>query len=433
MNHTNDILTYKIQAYEAHFTIRLAIDNFPSHAYPSIQDLSFRSACYAADVALRVYFADVKRLVHNEVTSLLQPLLSDDDRTIKQEARDRSEALSKWEDEEYPLSYSHGVLNNLIHAVSEPRDGKFTLTAAAIGPKPISFFADAIINQCTREDNRRHPPFIAGGNFLPVARVALSEMRSFALRDHLPASDAKRFIFDAFCTAAGTLKINHIPWITNPNGNFGRPSSSIVHDVWLNLGAKPPPSLACTHSFVSRQPSTSTLAYYASEEIQAADPRAEWSALDPSLNNFKDVLHKVSLPVEWDINHATCDGGPAYITEAYQYVQRIYNASEPLHQLAMICAIICAGLLPRIFSPPFQGRPESVNKFPRYIAGLKWVIKKNHKGVSQPNPFITMVSTFIICHFDTKSPIHSQSNLRAWFKKHSESSCALMFYTNDLF
>ncbi|KAI6043194.1 hypothetical protein EDC04DRAFT_2600374 [Pisolithus marmoratus] len=50
------------EAYEAKFTIKLAIENLPPNAYSHISNASFRQACYAADVAFRVYFDDVKKL-----------------------------------------------------------------------------------------------------------------------------------------------------------------------------------------------------------------------------------------------------------------------------------------------------------------------------------------------------------------------------------
>ncbi|KAI5996096.1 hypothetical protein EDC04DRAFT_2612806 [Pisolithus marmoratus] len=46
------------EAYEAKFTIKLAIENLPPNAYSHISNALFRQACYAADMAFRVYFDD---------------------------------------------------------------------------------------------------------------------------------------------------------------------------------------------------------------------------------------------------------------------------------------------------------------------------------------------------------------------------------------
>ncbi|KAI6020606.1 hypothetical protein EDC04DRAFT_2939600, partial [Pisolithus marmoratus] len=142
------------EAYEAHFTIQLAIENIPNDVYRDMQEPSFRLACYAADVALRVYFKDVKTLVNKSVTTQLNPLLNNADRAIRQSTHDRLTALSRWLDERYPLSYIPGVLSNLLHAVVAPNNGQFQLMPSVLGKKPVAFFAERIIKQCTREDSR---------------------------------------------------------------------------------------------------------------------------------------------------------------------------------------------------------------------------------------------------------------------------------------
>ncbi|KIK22157.1 hypothetical protein PISMIDRAFT_23793 [Pisolithus microcarpus 441] len=171
-------------AYEARFTIQLAMENLPSTAYPNITDASFRQACYAADVAFKVYFEDVKKLVYNGITSELTPQLSSPQLAVRQSARERQAALSRWMDEKHPLSYNTGILSNLLQAITQPENGKFELTTSVLGKKPTTFIADIMIKQCSRVGNQNQPPFIKGGNFLQVARVAIEEIGKAATRSY---------------------------------------------------------------------------------------------------------------------------------------------------------------------------------------------------------------------------------------------------------
>jgi len=97
----------------------------PSDQYALIQDLPFQLSCYAAEVALKVYFDDVKELVTAKVSSLLTPAISGDDRLTKCKAQERSAALARWSDEQFPLSYLPGVLPNLLQAVIEHTPAAF--------------------------------------------------------------------------------------------------------------------------------------------------------------------------------------------------------------------------------------------------------------------------------------------------------------------
>jgi len=406
-----------LQAYEARFTIRLAIDNMPPDRYSSIQDLPFRLSCYAAEVALKVYFDDVKELVTAKVSLLLTPALSGEDRLAKCKAQERSAALARWSDEEFPLSYLPGVLPNLLQAVVEHTPAAFRLTSSTLGRKPVTFFADLILKQCKKPQANRKPPFIQGGNFLPVARVAFQEICSFAVQARIPPSETDKFVVDAVTTACEALKINHVPWSRNADAQNGRPSTVIVHDVWLNLGATAQPPLS-----LFRQDSNSSIAIQTSQAMQVSDPRAEWSVMEVQLNFFHSVLHKVKLPVEWNISHIHGTGVPPYIADAYKYVEDTYNANKPLHQLAIIASIICAGLIPDIFPSTDKQTPSNPRQFEEHLCNLDWVTQ-DRKGNAEAGPFITMVSGFIINMYEVTSVIsrrtHGQSDLKAWFNKHS--------------
>ncbi|KAI6038248.1 hypothetical protein EDC04DRAFT_2896647 [Pisolithus marmoratus] len=146
------------EAYEAKFTIKLAIENLLPNAYSHISDALFRQACYAVDMAFRVYFDDVKKLMREGVTAGTMAHLHLEDQLTQQSAQERLTALGHWMDERYHLSYMPGILLNLLQRLT-------------------SFIADIVIKQCTKDMAHNIPPFIKGGNFIHVARVAVEEMK----------------------------------------------------------------------------------------------------------------------------------------------------------------------------------------------------------------------------------------------------------------
>ncbi|KAI6040027.1 hypothetical protein EDC04DRAFT_2602772 [Pisolithus marmoratus] len=157
------------EAYEAKFTIKLAAENLPPNAYLHISNTSFRQACYAADMAFRVYFDDVKKLVREGVTAATTPLLHSEDQLTRQSAQERLTALGRWMDERHPLSYMPGILLNLLQAILVPNERKFELMTSMLGKKPTSFITDIVIKQCSKVMAHNIPPFIKGGNFIHVA------------------------------------------------------------------------------------------------------------------------------------------------------------------------------------------------------------------------------------------------------------------------
>ncbi|KAI5999180.1 hypothetical protein EDD15DRAFT_2193863 [Pisolithus albus] len=331
------------------------------------------------DITFKVYFEDVKKLLHTGITSELAPLLSLPQLTVRQSA---------WEqmmDEKHPLSYNTGILSNLLQAITQLENGKFELMTLVLGKKPMMFIVDIMIKQCSQVGNQTLPPFIKGGNFIQVAWVVIKEMGKH-------------------------LKINHMPWTQNPSGGAGRPSSMVTYEVWLNLGGKAALSINMHLTIYPGQQSSASLAYQVSKDIWAGNTHGDWSVMEVQLNLFDKVLHKVRLLAEWEISNIDGRGMLEYIVDAYQYVQNMYNGTKPLHQLAIICAVICAGLLPSIFCLKIGDYPSNKASYGEFIRNLEWV-EWDWKAARHAGWFITMVSGFIICLFEAGLLIISTSSM----------------------
>ncbi|KAI6102233.1 hypothetical protein F5141DRAFT_1065718 [Pisolithus sp. B1] len=121
-SHCMQELTYGFEHYElyiAHFTILHAIKNLPQHVYVELGDLCKHLACFAAEVGLCVYIADVMHLVSKEISKELHDIFIDEEDQINAELiHNRELALQRWCDSNNPLSYTKSTLMDLIHAIS---------------------------------------------------------------------------------------------------------------------------------------------------------------------------------------------------------------------------------------------------------------------------------------------------------------------------
>ena len=89
-------------------------------------------------------------MVQIGVMSELRPMLHSDDLNEHQFATDRRDALNTWLQQTDPLSFKDSVLPYLIRAVCPQNRQMPTLSISHIGNQNRSWFADIIIDICTR-------------------------------------------------------------------------------------------------------------------------------------------------------------------------------------------------------------------------------------------------------------------------------------------
>ncbi|KAF9219655.1 hypothetical protein BS17DRAFT_821483 [Gyrodon lividus] len=267
----------------------------------------------------------------------------------------------------------------------------------------------------------------------PQCSVSIIKIKLAASHASFQPKDILPFCAQAISYACYALKINHIPWSRNPTGRVGAQSSTIIHDVQLNLSTHPPPPSSPTTSYFTRDQSTHALAICSSEKVQASNPRGEWSALDVELLTFHSVLHKLVPPMEFDIDNATLGKVSDYITKAYNHSKTSFNGTQPLHQLAIIVTIAMAGLLLNAFPPDCLSALANPSQYKSFLHSLLWVICINCGGITNPQPFIVMVITFIINMFDLDSPIckcltsSPTPGIDNWTTKHSAKGITTLF------
>ena len=422
------------QSYLAAFTIAVAMEHMPHEGYPNHQeDDGLRLASYAAEVALRSLVGDMTTLVQNAVLEELTPIIAEGgpDATV---ARKRKRALAAWLDCPHPLSIDNDTLPLLLEAVVVPLDGDMVLGKSKPDSMPLAQFIKDLMTHCDKDCPRRCPPFVADGHFLHVARAAIREVISFArTRLGFKKEDVDALVERGFVAACHHLRIHQVPWSTPPAPGPGAPSRRVVHNVWMRLGSKDPKRPPASTAASAGTRTSAALARQTSLRMVAAEPIGAWSVMEVKLKTFHSVLHKTVLP-----NEHLMTGGPEeqgvepYILEAFEYARSSYDPDNPLHLLALLASIACAGLLPAIFASDAdvrENRPEVQAHFIGYIRTLAWVKKANKnngKGVNDKEVFVRMLTWYIICLYDRESPISRRTrdkttNNAKWFTKYSES------------
>ncbi|KAG6370252.1 hypothetical protein JVT61DRAFT_12196 [Boletus reticuloceps] len=426
-------------SYLAAFTIKIAMKHVPNDQYADQEDVILRLACYAADVALRSLVSDVMTLVQ---TALLEQLTSmiNEDGPEAGIARGRKRALIAWLRSKNPLSLDNDTLPYLIEAIVVPLDGEMDLKKSNPATTPLIQFIEDVVTHCKKDRPRRRPPFIADGQFLHVARAAICEVTAFARRHGIKEEDVVNVVHQGFIAACHKLKIHQVPWSIPANGRAGAPSTRVVHDVWMNLCAKNPKGPPMSAAILAHSRMPAALARRASQKIIASAPTGEWTIAEVSLKKFHTVLHKTVLPKELLVHGVEEQRVPDYIRAAFNHARTSYNPENPIHLLAIIASIACAGLLPAIFAHEADlndNVPSNPSHYTAHLRQLDWVRKPNKnggKGVNDKELFMRVLMWYIICLYDEESPISQRARARGedrpaggnskWFSKYSSKAKA---------
>ena len=378
---------------------------------------------------------DVVDLVTKSVSQETSQLIRSPRSVDRSQARQRDVALDRWRKSKYPMSYEEDILASLITAINPVRNNvtsTFELGRPAQGGKPLSFFVESIIKHSSA--SRCRPPFISKGSFRRIFKIAVVECRKMYIRHQYDAQQVDEIIIGLVTRIACEQRISHIPWVRDQiPGASGRPSNAILHTIWLPLGETEHPRVQ-PNSTAPVSQSQQIVAIRTSQRIAMDDPRSRWSACSIRLTHFHKILHKHSLPTEWGLENAADE----FQTSVYDWVSRNYDPlSNPLHAMSMFVALIFAGLLPKIYLGEVS-TPSDIKDIYQTVRSSPFVEKVNKKGSSRLDPFITMVSGFIIAMMDSGSPLgvaltqqrlgsadtHNKRNVTNFFNKHSKGSHA---------
>lgn len=348
---------------------------------------------------------------------------------------DRQIALTTWLKSDTPLAYTPSVLTSLIQSISHHDAIPMELTQVNTGQIAVTTFANVVYDVASNSTTRRMPPFIEDGNFRSVMLFAIEETKRAAAMAGHNDTNSINLIKRAIQYVCSKLKIAHVPWSSNVEPGH-QPLRTIVHHTWLTFTSLSSTTPSLSHDMLSRPQSSQMLAFTAATDIVHKNPYAEWSYMDVSLQNFATILHKRCPPSELSMEKTKFDGNSGDILEAYSAIISSYDGSQPIHQLALFCGYILAGLAPDVFAPKKPGSKAVKDKsvLQRYIRTLNWERRQGRKGTNQPASYITYGIPFILSYLDRKSSIQTKLKNnsdfnKAWVTKHSMHAIFILIFS----
>lgn len=363
-----------------------------------------KSCVYTTLVAL---IADSQRLVSLEVTKACNRDLQSQDQQLQASARKRLDLLAKWQKLKHPFAWNQpgeegsATYSLLLTLLNSYTDGRLDpLPTSSTGESmTYSGLAQHLLKLGCRTGDQPHTeaPLIKNG----ICSMSLRMTAPVTLRLMNDDSDCTHALWAAGIEA---LNINFLPW---------RPHNSKARTT----------TLRCWMQF-QRSPGASKLLERGSARdiaIKAAkqDPSAPWKV--PSLmSDMKGMWEKNVLPSEWDIKNASLSTKQEarYVSEAYAWVRDNFDGQKTYHRLGIVISIMFSRMLPNIAHPKAGesiDKSLSADEVTIAIREMAWD-PALHKGCTQVEPFITMMSTAIISILDSDSP----------FRRHLKGSDGIM-------
>jgi len=348
-------------------------------------------------------------------------------------AKTRKRAIAAWKVIQEPLAYGErgsatdtatmaALLKAILVGGAAMRAGLPLATR-----KTISYteFAQRLYNIGIWKEAIK-APVIKKSAFQAILPIAIQYMTRYC-----SVQRQSTFITDIFSDISRRMRIHFIPWSNAKPGQQGRPSEQPTITQWVTLCREPEDARPQRVSHVRSVVEDSLVGSLATS---ASDRNAGWTCLE-SLSKLGNLKPKAELPEEWGLQNASLSALDefAYVSDTYQYVQDTYNGGTWWHRMALLWAIMFSKVVPNIFFDKeeikaIQNGPDHSTEITSKIRALSWVsTEAARKGNTEPIPFVTMMSTYIIAMLDRKSPLrrYAASNAdsmgKGWTKKHSTS------------
>lgn len=414
-----------LQRYETYFRIQhmMLTPNFDKYK-DKIADAVMRQCVAVTEVAFNLYFQDVKNIVKKGVEAdiVREGRDSGNPNTVDILKKRRRAKLKAW------LSNGRDILNYdddnyaiLLRAIATtPEQVAKGLPGMETNEMSTHEFATKLFKMAA--DKNRFPleaPILPNGSFYPALSVAVSHIHSLC-----PVRGAAEFGINVFQLTTELLKIKFVPWKPAASGPGAHPRRP-VWNCWMSLG-KINSSNEQRAIALHPEEALHKAALDAQKAAMSRDAYTSWCTAEVGLSQLDSFIESVSLPTDWAIPQQSTD----YVLHTYEYVRDTYDGSKPLHQLALLAAVVLSKCLPNIFPPADTNarlKGSCTRAQTRQIAkGLPWVKKNKDKGMKEPSIFMSMFVTFIIALYDADSPLrkymatHDNSLGDAWTDKHSK-------------
>jgi hypothetical protein len=387
------------------------------------------------EIALHAFFDDTRQLVADGVRADVEASISaaaseDARKAAVRHGKDRKKSLKHWLSLETPLAYgqndSKETYQALLQAVVSNADN---LVNGLPGLQPNSMapmeFVNLLLGMSSPSSAAAlSAPVMANGLFLPTLKDAHRSLLDLAGEEDPVARHS--FVSKLFLRAVRHLCIHfvpfHLPNVNRPGAPYRKP----VFNFWANLGLQDATRSLPTYRALPPPSTSQSAAAIALSSALATDSNAQWLEAQLSLASLRSILHKSHLP--GDFRTPTLSG-MKYVDDTYSWVRDAYDATRPLHHLALLIAIIASRLVPRLFLPKDINKETFRSAGPQQVQQIyntiPWEFRPKN-GMTDKSIFVAMFATFIIALYEPGSPLrqHMLASGKgglgdAWTKKHS--------------
>jgi hypothetical protein len=243
---------------------------------------------------------------------------------------------------------------------------------------------------------------------------------------HKDEKGRKSLVTRSFALSFKEFKIEFVPAPKRPTGTSGRPCAKPLFNSWGHLGL---PDILITSDDLPAPLPVVAPATVALNNAIPTDSYAVWTAEDLTLATMKNILHKMTLPADYEFPSLSAH---KMVNDTYDWVKAKYDANKPIHHLALLIAIVISStILPDVFCSQNQEAlfiDALLKEEVRHIYHQMDWITKPHNGLKKRTIFVSMFTTYIIALYEKDSPlrISMESNTKggqgdAWRDKHSKS------------
>ena len=384
------------------------------------------SAKALAFYTIKLLIQDVKDLIAIHVKKSIRRNLNDTDTLISELSQERKTLLARWEKSNFPLTWDtlgseKGAYESLLIILNTDPSQKW-LQRLTHSSDRLTYFqlASLLVAFATSSRPQVRAPIVSNGYFCTALPLGIKLMERFKPFDE-PLSE---FATKILATMFRKMHIHFLPW--HPDATrVGATPRAVKADWWMIIDRN------TTQDSIARNcaiPETSTSV---AVSRAAEDLSAPWK-LTAKLRDMGTLWKKTTLPNDWNTVNASLENARAtaksrYVAETYDYVEANYDGTNWRHHMALVWAILFSHVVPCVShkkptSYPNGSSSKEITKMVRDIPWIKADVKK--RGVTDPQPYITMVSTTIMALRDPKSPLSMQAGKNknalgnAWTYKH---------------
>jgi hypothetical protein len=415
---------FYIQGYFATFRLRFCSVTMSPNFFPDYSSTQ-RQSLMAADIAVRTFIVDVRRLVQDGVEGDTKSDVDGHDESAKQVALNRRKNLALWSKSKLPLSYDGDTYLWLIRAIIRPTE-MFGLPEADGPHVSLQEIAERFYDMGKESPMGVQAPVVGKGTFMSVIHIGIQYMQ-----DNMPQLEPqgkRRQIIRLLAVILKEHQVHHVPWSPNPSNGSGSSTRKVTWKVWKHTGGEKGNTEMGLTSLADEDEKLDILHRNIVSQRKLNDPTGEWSALDYTIGTLHKVLDKKQRPDDWKTQNAGLGTVmDAVVTGTYQWVDEHLNLHKPIHHLAIILAIMISKILPSVDKP--RSPPASMGRgseaVTQAVRDSPWSSNQSsRKGTSSPLPFLVMFSTYIIALAEADSPLRrnmatSQNSMgESWTSKH---------------